>query len=153
MKNILIILLIVVFYYIEISILNYSTGAYFITLAPVIFFYFLPKSASLSVNISLVYALGLDIAGGHRIPINVLGMLFAFAIYYLSHKKGIDFKYEKNRLLFCCLFCLLRVLIILFSGFVKIDFYHSVLAVAVNLVCVCAGFYLFSTVNKKISQL
>lgn len=153
MKNLLTILLIILFYCIEISVFNYSSGAYFITLAPVIFFYFLLKSASLSINISLIYALGLDVAGGYRIPINILGMLFAFAIYYLSHRKGIDFKYEKNRLIFCCLFCLVRLLVILFSGLVKIDFSQSVLVVALNLICVFLGFFLFSAVNKKISQL
>jgi hypothetical protein len=153
MKNLLKIILIVAFCLIEISVLNFSSGSYFITLAPIIFFYFLSSSPSLSINASLIYTLFLDIASGYRVPINVLGVTVALAIYYLAHKKGIDFKYEKNRLIFCCLFCLLRIIIIYLAGIANIGFSQMLIVMIVNLVCVCLGFFVFSFAMKKISQL
>ncbi len=153
MKNILTIALIIVFYFIEVGVFNFSYSSFFITFSPIIFFYFLSKSSLLAVNSTLVYALSLDAASGYKIPINILSALFMFAIYYLAYRKGVDFKYEKNCLIFCCLYCIFRIALINSSPLVDFGFYQSVLAVLVNIAFVFIGFFLLSFAVKKISKL
>lgn len=153
MKKILAIFLIIVFYFIEIGVFNFSYSSFFITFSPIIFFYFLSISPLLAINVTLIYALGLDAASGHKVPINILSVLFMFTIYYLSHKKGVDFKYEKNCFLFCCLYSIFRITFISYFPLAYFSFYQTILAVIVNLVFVCMGFFLLSFIIKKVSRL
>ena len=153
MKKILAIFLIIVFYFVEIGVFNFSYSSFFITFSPIIFFYFLSRSPLLAINATLVYALGLDVASGYKIPINILSTFFMFVIYYLAHKKGVDFKYEKNCFLFCCLYCVFRIIFISFYPLAVFSFYQIFLAVLFNLVFVCMGFFLLSFIVKKVSRL
>jgi hypothetical protein len=150
MKNIWIYIAIAILYLVEVSVFSFSSQNFFVSFSPIIFFYFLSFPPLFAANVSLGYALCIDIASAYRVPINVLSVVAAFAIYYFSHKKGVDFKYGKNRFLFCCLFGVIKIIAIYVSGVANISLSRISIIIVVNLICIYASFLVFSFITKRL---